>query len=114
MSYEYYHPDDIQKMVHLHHDGKRSHFHSTFFIPHSHSYSHEASHSHANGAVSLPQQVPEVGVVCDESVLICQSILPASGIRRLHQRHTEVSGCGCGRGLVLVMQSNTINLEILL
>ena len=36
MSYEYYHPDDIQKMVHLHHDGKYVPFpnlHSPILIP---------------------------------------------------------------------------------
>ena len=87
MSYEYYHPDDIQKMVHLHHDCKMGGPIPIplLFIPHSHSpYSHEASHSHANGAVSVPEQISEVGVVCHEGVFVCQSIFSASGVCRLY------------------------------
>ena len=93
MSYEYYHPDDIQKMVHLHHDCKlRSHSHSPFLIPPFPipPYSHEASDSHADGAVSVPEQVSEVGVVCHEGLFIRQSILTASGVCCLHQCHIEV------------------------
>ena len=104
VSYEYYHPDNIQKMVQLHHDGERGGRASWLtgtslppslplpvFPP---SLSHEASHSHAHSPVLVPEQEAEVGVAGHEGILISQPVLPAGGVCGVHQRGHEVRGGG--------------------
>ena len=69
--------------------------------------SYEAADSHAHGAVPVPDQEPEVAVAGHEGVLLHQPVLPAGGVRSLHQRdHAQVyvrrysyyvCGCLCGK-----------------
>ena len=80
ISYEYYHPEDIQKMVHLHHDGKCTPFrliifgiiHFFFFVFITvHLFSNETTYTHANCSVSISDQEPEMVVVGNEGFFIC-------------------------------------------
>ena len=50
----------------------------------------EISHSDANNSISLPQQEAGVGVAGCKSLLLRQSLFPASGIHHFHQCIAEV------------------------
>ena len=83
-SYDYFHPDDMQKMIQLHHEGmlpcrhdNGCHGNLISLSP----ISNEAEESDANSALSFPVERQEVGVACNEGLQFRESVFPSSGIR---------------------------------